>query len=210
MTKKNLTIIINLLIGIMTFAAWGYMGLGLGRSTALTSVNLSSLKYYTVLSNLLNGTVSLIHAVTLLRGKPVSHCLWLLRLIGTAVVGVTFATVMLFLGPMLGYGSMFQGSNLWLHLILPLLSFISFICLDGGEPLSVKDTRFCMIPTVLYEIGYLGNIMINGIGTWPVSNDFYGFLRMGYGVGAVIALAFPLITRGIALLLNRGRCMLHH
>jgi len=43
-----------------------------------------------------------------------------------------------------------------------------------------------MIPTAVYGFLYTGNIIINGKGEWPDSNDFYGFLNWGYGFGAVI------------------------
>lgn len=58
---------------------------------------------------------------------------------------------------------------------------------------------FAAIPTLLYAIGYMLNILINGIGgPWPYTNDFYGFLNWGWGGGIAVFFGVPLLSFGIA------------
>ena len=52
-----------------------------------------------------------------------------LKYAATVSVGLTFLTVMLFLGPRFGYGAMFQGVNLWFHLLM--LGDVALVLLIG-------------------------------------------------------------------------------
>ncbi len=45
-----------------------------------------------------------------------------------------------------------------------------------------------MLPIALYGVFYLGNIAINGIGTFPNKNDWYGFFLFGNRIAVVIIL----------------------
>ncbi len=227
--KRNMAFIFNLFIGIVSFGAWIFMAVLSMEGDTLSSNGFSSLKYFTVLSNLFNGAVCLIYAYWLLRKSRITANRRLLKLMATAAVGLTFLTVMVFLGPLYGYGSMFLGANFWMHLTLPVMSFISFIFLEncqesGGSDsqnrdvqsgnfkegnvrasdIPLKKTLITALPTFIYEIGYLGNIAINGIGEWPNRNDFYGFLLWGWGVGAVVVVVMLLVTWGIALVLRKA------
>ncbi len=186
----------------MTFTAWLYMAVFSDGSSLLTAADFSSLKYFTVLSNLFNGMICLHYAGKYLAGRPLTGLDRILKLTGTTAVGVTFVTVVFFLGPLYGYWNMIQGANLWLHLILPLASFFTFIVLEDHSSIPPGYTAAAMIPTFLYGAGYLGNIFINGIGSWPDTNDFYGFLHWGSGVGALIAVAMLLGTWMIAMILR--------
>ncbi len=200
--KKTLTILVNLFIGIMSFGAWLGMFFSAGDGT-LSASGFTNLKYFTVLSNLFNGVAAVLYAECLLFGKRITPWLRTLKLTSTAAVGLTFVTVMGFLGPVYGYNTMFIGANFWLHLVLPVGSILSFIILERGVQLPFRYTLWAAVPVVLYEIGYLGNIALHGIGEWPDRNDFYGFLSWGNGVGAVFTIGIVLITWGIAAVLYR-------
>ena len=52
---------------------------------------------------------------------------------------------------------------------------------------------------VIYGIGYVGNILVHGI----KGNDWYGVLRWGYGIGAIIFAVIVFITWLIGLLLRK-------
>ncbi len=199
--KKIFVIVINLFVGLMSFGAWIFMALLTFENGMLTSQGFESLKYFTVLSNLLNGGVSLFYGIRLLAGKKITLRIRILKLAAAAAVGLTFLTIAAFLGPIYGYETMYNGSNFWMHLVLPVASMVSFMFLETDGRIPWSQTLFAMVPTVLYEIGYLTNIGLHGIGTWPETNDFYGFLNWGYGVGAVIAAAMLLVTWGIALMM---------
>lgn len=169
----------------------------------LTSNGVSSLKYFTVLSNLFNGVVALIYAGFQIKGKQDTTWLKTLKMVATSAVGLTFLTVAVFLGSIYGYKSMFSGVNFWLHLALPVASIINFIFFEIGEKISFKCTLFSMIPPFIYALGYLCNILINGMGEsvdgLPPANDFYAFLSWGYAIGIVIACIILLATWAICI-----------
>lgn len=132
-------------------------------------------KYFTVLSNVLAALVALLFLFFNIKslGKGIqaipSKAL-LLKLIGTAAVTVTFLTVMLFLGPTMGYQPMFAGVNLLLHAVVPLLSIVSFCVFERSGRLKTKDSLYGLIPTALYSVVYV--IMVVFVKGWK---DFYGF-----------------------------------
>ncbi len=201
----------HVLIVIMVVASWMYMVFH-AEGAALTAVGLYSLKYFTVLSNLLEGLASLLMAIGLfavLRGKKdkVCHKVFLLNHVGTVAVSITFWVVMLFLGPLFGYGAMFQGGNLWLHGINPLLAIAAFFFLDQFDRVEKKELWFSLVPVLIYGIFYLGNVMVNGIGTFPNLNDFYGFFFAGLPSAAMIYVVLLLASLliGAVLRLGNGR-----
>ncbi len=209
--KRKLTIALNLFVGIMSWASWVFMAVLTIRGDTLASNGLPSLKWFTVLSNLLNGVVSFLYGIWLLQKAEITVSKKIWKLVSTSAVGLTFLTVMAFLGPMYGYGSMFRGSNFWFHLILPVCSIFSFVILEHGTKLSFSHTLFAPLCPAVYASGYLLNIFINGIGEWPESNDFYGFLTWGNRIGAVIGFTIIFVTWLIAVLLYiTGKCRKPH
>jgi hypothetical protein len=62
-----------------------------------------------------------------------------------------------------------------------------------------------MLSPVIYGVFYLGNNIINGIGEWPDTNDWYFFLAWGYPVGILI---FAVIC-GVIWLLGLAMRKLH-
>ena len=73
---------------------------------------------------------------------------------------------------------MYGRSNLWLHLICPLLCILSFLFADGGTPLPFSATFAALISMGLYGAVYLAEVVLIGTdrGGWK---DFYGFNRGG-------------------------------
>lgn len=201
--KRIFAIILNLFLYVVSFAAWLSMVFQPGPGGALSAGGLYSLKYYTTLSNLFNGAVCLVYAAELPSRKEVGIRLRMWKLSSTAAVGLTFLTVIGFFGPVYGYGSMFLGSNFWLHLVLPLLSMLSFALLERGEKLPFWGTFWAVVPTLLYTAGYLGNVMLQGPGEWPDRHDFYGFLLWGWPIGIAIACALVLALWVLAVLLRQ-------
>ena len=116
----------------------------------------------------------------------------LLKFVGTVAVTLTMMVVVLFLGPTQGYGIMFAGVALYLHLICPLLAIISFCFLERGISLSKKQMLWGIVPTLIYGTVYL--IMVVFTEKWP---DFYGFNMGGYWYISYVAL--PAVTCVFAL-----------
>ena len=170
----------------------------------------TNLKYFTVESNLLVGVVCLIWLAARLSGKQ-GKWLTLLKYVSTVAVFVTFTVVVVFLGPMYGYGLMYYGSNLFFHLLVPLLAVAEFLLFEGE--ISFRQSFFAMIPPALYGVAYLANCLVNGVGSWDtVRNDWYSFLEWGYAVGILIFAVVCLLAWGGGLALRalnkalRKRC----
>ena len=199
--RGKLSIAAKVLIVLLVTSAW--FGMIHSAAGTLSDTGVRSLRYFTVLSNFLCAIAALIHVLVLAVKKTAPP--WVLRLsfIGTTAVGVTLMVVMLFLGPLYGYAAMLRGANLWFHLVVPVLAILDHILLEQGERPSLRDTGLALLPTLLYGLGYLGNILINGVGEWPDhTNDWYAFTAWGLPVGIGIFAAILLLTWGIACALR--------
>ena len=199
--KKTLPILINLLIAILTPYAW-FTIVRNSSDPVMTSAGLNTLKYFTVLSNLLSGFAALLYLMARLR-KKMSRRICLLKYIAAVSVGLTLMVVLLFLGPLYGFFAMFSGPSFWLHLTLPLLAMADFV-LFNGVSFTRRDNLLAVLPMLIYGIGYTGNNLINGIGAWPHSNDWYAFLSWGYPIGFCIMALIALLTFLIGLALRKA------
>ncbi len=198
--KKTIRIILNISLFILPLGAWLLMFRGL--SGILSSRGFMSLRYFTVLSNLLESAASAVWLVCMgLRRK--SHLAEMLKYTACLCVFLTFITVMVFLGPLFGYASMFAGANLWLHLIVPVMAVIEML-LFVREPFSLRENLLTVIPVLCYGSVYLGNIIINGRGD-SVSgwNDFYGFAAWGIPAGVLIFAGICLVVFGAGLCVRK-------
>jgi len=57
-------------------------------------------------------------------------------------------------------------------------------------------------PALVYGACYLANILINGRGEWPNSNDWYGFMNWGFGVSIVIFAVIVFVSWSVSCLLR--------
>ena len=198
MKKINTRILINVFIEIIVPYSWLRMVFSTSDGV-LVSTGLRSLKYFTILSNLLEGFASVVFLLNLKNKKQWVN---LLKYVAAVSVGLTFLVVVVFLGPLFGYLFMFIGVNFWLHLIVPVLAMVEFV-IYNREIFTVKDNLIASLPMVIYGIFYLGNIIINGVGQWPDSNDWYGFMSWGLPVSIVIFFVIVAVTYGIGLVLRK-------
>jgi len=201
MKKRVLSIVFNFILAAAVLGAWLYMVFHAAGGLVLTAAGFANLKYFTILSNLLAGTAAILYAIRLLRGKT-PRWIELLKYSGAVSVGLTFLVVMVFLGPLYGYGSMFRGANLLFHLLIPLAAMAEFAFFLPFRPMRFSESLLATVPMLLYGFGYLGNILINGRGEWPNTNDWYSFTYWGMGVALLIFAVIILATWGIALLLR--------
>lgn len=202
--RLKIALISCVFLAIMEPVAW-FMMLFSRSDVALAAMGLGSLKYFTVLSNLLLGLASLVYAICIIRflrgGARIPSWAHKLKYAATVAVTVTLMTVLLFLGPTLGYPLMFVGANLWFHLILPVLAIVEFIFLDTANELSFKSTLLGVVPTLLYGIVYCGNILMNGVGSGATTNDWYGFTMWGVEFIPVVLLVMLLATWLFAIII---------
>lgn len=200
--RRKLSIAFNLLAAALALTAWFNMTFSFGPHGALSAAGLGAMKYFTVLSNLFQAGTSIAWVIVLLRqarGKNdgPSRRLCRLKYAAAVAVGLTFFTVLLFLGPLYGYESMYVHANFWFHLVVPLLAMIDFTLLDRAATVPLGDFPSAMLPMLAYAVYYIGNLLINGVGKGADSNDWYGFAKGGprYAV-----LAFVIILAGNAVL----------
>ena len=202
MSKKDhstLEFILNLIIVIFAVIGIILMLTSEAEEGALQSSGLENFKFYTVLTNVFCGIVALVYLVALCAKKAAAK-LAALKLAAVCGVAITFAVVAFMFGPLYGFLQFYKRGNLFFHLLLPVTAMIEFIIVKRRK-IPFKYTVFAAIPTLLYAIGYLLNILINGVGgPWPDTNDFYGFLNWGWPVGIVIFTGIPLTAFAVACL----------
>ena len=223
MGKNRLRWYVNILLAVLVFGSWFsvfFFGTG-----SLVRNGLGSLKYFTMLSNIFVGVIAVAWLVSTQKGAGAgkskkagvgksdndnenasgfraSNRVERLKYIAAASVGLTCATVLFFLGPIYGYPAMFSGFNLPLHLITPVIAILEIIFLSDVT-YTRRDNLMVMIPPFLYGLGYIANILINGMGEWPDTNDWYLFFHWGYAVGALFYAVLLAVTWLIGLLIRK-------
>ncbi len=199
MGRKNTTseIIFNLVIVFLAVTGIILMITSQHEEGALQSSGLENFKFYTVLTNVFCGIIALVQLIFILLKKDTDK-IRVLKLAAVVGVAITFAVVSFMFGPLYGYPQFYKRGNLFFHLLEPLAAIAEFI-LIRREKMPFRYTVFAAIPTLLYGIGYLLNILINGIGgPWPYTNDFYAFLSWGWPVGIAIFTGIPLTAFAVA------------
>ena len=194
---KTFEIILNLIIVIFAVIGIVLMLTSEAEEGALQSSGIENFKFYTVLTNVFCGIVALIYLVCVFAKKGTEK-MAALKLAAVCGVAITFAVVAFMFGPLYGFLNFYKRGNLYFHLLLPVTAMIEFIAVKRRK-MPFRYTVFAAIPTLLYAIGYLTNILINGIGgPWPDTNDFYGFLNWGWPGGIVIFTGIPLAAFAVA------------
>ena len=201
--------LLNGAIAVISVLAWISVVQGRGDDRNLMAHGLRSLKYYTVLSNLFSGLASALYVVSLLAsgGVPAPWVLTL-KLAGAAVVMVTFLTVVVFLGPTMGWEYLFKAGNLWLHLILPLAAAADVCLFVPVGALPLVATLAPVAFTAAYGVFYLGRVLLHGRERDGVVYDFYGFLKWGEDKMALVVVIMLTLTWVLAVLLRLGSSLL--
>ena len=143
----------------------------------------TAFKYFTVDSNVLAAVAALCMLPwsfkTMLGGrKAIKKSVLRLKFVATAAVALTLFTVLFLLGPKYGYkfgmkygySLMYDGNNLFMHMISPLLMIISFCFAECKGEMRFRDTLLGLIPTVAYGAVYTAEVML--FKGWE---DFYLF-----------------------------------
>ena len=195
--RSKSELILNLIIVIFTVIGIVLMLTGKPEEGALQASGIENFKFYTVLTNVFCGVIALVDLIFILIGKDTGK-IRVLKLAAVCGVAITFAVVAFMFGPLYGYPQFYRGGNLYFHLLLPLAAMVEFIVVKRPY-MPFKYTVFASVPTFLYGVGYMTNILINGIGgEWPDTNDFYAFLSWGWPVGIMIFAVITLTSFGAA------------
>lgn len=187
-TRSLLSLIINILIIVLTTLCEIQFFIGVGDGNMQVS-GFVSFRYFTILSNVfaaLSCIAVIPFNVRILLGKDENYlkAVMLFKFMGTVAVTVTFAVVLAFLGPTMGYASMFVGVNLYLHMLGPILAIISFCFLEKSGKVEKKDFFLGDLALLIYGIVYVINVV--WLGVWP---DFYGF-----NAGGLWFVSFPIVV----------------
>ena len=200
MSKKGQStaeIILNIVIVIFTVIGIILMLTSKAEEGALQSSGLENFKFYTVLTNVFCGIVALIYLVSIFAKKGIEK-MAALKLAAVCGVAITFAVVAFMFGPLYGFLQFYKRGNLYFHLLLPVTAMAEFIIVKRKK-MPFRYAVFAAVPTLLYGIGYMLNILINGIGgPWPDTNDFYAFLSWGWPVGIGIFATITMLAFGVA------------
>ena len=215
MNKKSLkiSIVLNIINTLMVIFACYVMFSGFkfmqGRDLVLQSSKVGMFKFFTVDSNLFMSIIALIFAVKeirLLKGKvkEIPTLYYILKLMATTSVTLTFVVVFAYLGPIAKYGigSLLMNANLFLHLIIPLLSIFTFIFFEKTNLLKVKDLFLAVVPTIIYGIYYILNILIHmDEGKVSPIYDWYYFVQNGVWTAVIVVPVIFTISYIISLIL---------
>ena len=204
--KAKIWLILEAAITVGVYAVW--IRLFFKHSGGmLTSRGIYNLRYYTVLSNLAAGAASLCCVISVLKNRGgFSRGALRFRFVGSVMALTTFLTVALFFLPLYGWSRLYAGTNFWFHMVFPLLSVAGFLLIPAVElspgRLTFAETLLPILPVIAYAAFYSINILINGRWDLQGSNDWYGFLHWGWGIGWCILGGIVLATWLAGLLLR--------
>ncbi len=202
MKKLKISFYLNIFIFILVLIATIIMLTGfqfMGEDLVLTATKIEAFKFFTVDSNVLMGITAIIFALYehkyIKNKEKIPTFMYVLKLVSTTAVVLTFLTTTFYLAPFVpsGFFSMFINSNLFFHFIIPLLSLVTFMFFENTNVIKFKYTFLGIIPTFLYAIFYLINVLLH-IENDKVSYtyDWYGFAQGGTNT-IVFTFSFMLI-----------------
>ena len=205
----KISLALNILIVIMTIVALTISLSGLkfmkGSETYGELTGLQAFGYFTVQSNVFMAIVSLIFAIKeiqFLKGKikKIPFRYYILKMIAVTAIGLTFFTVFIIFSILLkdGIFPLIKNSNLFFHCIIPIASIINYIIFEKTNTIKFKHIFYGLIPTVLYEIYYTCNVLLNmKDGKVSPAHDWYYFAQNGL----LIAISIPFIMLGITYII---------
>lgn len=206
--KKKASLIINILIVLLTISASIIMFTGIkithGAEPVLETTKKEMFKFFTVDSNIFMGIIALVFVILQIKKQEITKNMYRLKLMSTSSVSLTFIIVFTYLGPISkdGIKSMLQNSNMFFHLIIPVLSIINFITFERTDKLKLKDTLYGTIPTIIYAIFYMTNLLLH-VENGKVSPiyDWYWFVQNGIKTAIIVAPIIMIISYIISVIL---------
>lgn len=199
----------NLLIFVMAIYAVG-ISVRMHAAREFNGSGIATFRYFTTDSNVLCGVLSLIAAaftlpVLLNKRDSVPKAVLVLKYVGTVAVALTFSVVIVFLGPIYGYGMMYRGASFYLHGIVPILAMVSWIVFDRGLKLKFRAILLAMVPVAVYGVVYFIMVVQRGParGGWQ---DFYALTRGGRWWLSIILMGLGTALLAFILLFLHNRC----
>ena len=96
--------------------------------------------------------------------------------------------------------SLLMNSNLFFHLITPVLSILTFVLFEKTEGINFKYVFYGLIPVIIYAIFYMTNIIIHlEDGKVSPKYDWYWFVQGGIMQSFYVIPGILMITLAISL-----------
>lgn len=190
MKKYKVSLVINVIIFVLVLFALITMIMDInfmGKSSLMVASRIEALKFLTVDSNIFAGITSLlfiIYTTAYLKGKiiEIPKVLYILKYTSTVCVVLTFLVTLFFLVPRFSFNFLYlyTNSNFFFHLVIPILSFISFSFCEKSNHITFKNSFTCLVPVFIYGLFYSYNcISHSNNGLVSMKYDWYGFLSNG-------------------------------
>ena len=213
MKKLKVSVVINIIIFVLMAVGTVFMFTGFkfthGQGVPLEATKLEMLKFFTVDSNIFAGFVSLVMAVKEInvikwKSPALSRAMYIWKYIATIAVSLTFLIVFGYFWLVLRIPilAMLQNSNLFFHLVIPVLCIFSFVFLERSNKIRFRHTWIGLVPTFLYAVFYaiVAFTHMEG-GITPARYDWYGFTKAGIGPAIAVIPGMLIITYIICVLL---------
>ena len=126
--------------------------------------------YYTNISNLSVGVLSLVNIVLLTRSLVKNevfsnHIFSIVKFAILNMVTLTFFTVLFFLMPMTSIQEMYSNNKFITHLVAPLLTMSSYLFLEEKSLFKWRYSLFALVPPIIYSFIYV--ICVVFVKCWP-------------------------------------------
>lgn len=214
--KQDMALIFNILMFILTVIGcvlcFGEINFV---QTKQIEHGIKLLKFFTVQSNVLAGISAIIYVIFLLRenktNKKIPMWVHIARFIATIDLVITFLVVALFLGFITdeGYLSMYVNANFLFHLIIPILSFVSFSFFENAPKFNIKHVFIGLIHLFAYAIFYLIVVVTHmQNGKVSLQYDWYAFAQAGLLIAfvcAVVVLSLGYLVSWLLYRLNKQK-----
>lgn len=211
--RLKISLVINYIIVILTlfslfamFVNYKFMG---GVGPILETSSFGMFKYFTIQSNILvciSAILFIIEEKKQLEGriKKIPTKYYIFKYVGTVSVSLTFVVVFTYLSRIVNGGilSLLMNSNLFFHLIIPILSVLSFTVFEKCKNIKFFNIFYGLIPIVVYAVYYLGNILLHlEDGKVSYEYDWYWFVQGGIKQAFIVVPGIFMITLAICLAL---------
>ena len=143
--------------------------------------------YFTNISNLLVGLMAIVNIVflilSLVRNKDcIPFAFSIAKLVLISMTTLTFFTVLLVIAPLNGLEDSYSGRNFFTHVVVPILSLVSYLFLEEKIQFKWKYTFLVLVPFSIYAIVYAINVV--ALELWP---DLYQINKQGLWLLYLIA-----------------------
>jgi hypothetical protein len=188
MERFDISLILNAVIIILEV---------IGLIACFNLLGFIDLTYYTIDSNIFLLISSILYLIS---RKNIPKAVQLFRYSATLSVMITFLVVVFILYPMYDFNFQFmflEGPNLYMHVLCPIISLISFIFFERNEIENVfKNNLRSLYFTLVYAV-----ILIT-LNIFKVVNGPYPFLKV-YEQSILMSVIWIVGILGFALILSR-------